>query len=105
MLSFKVLRDHCRHVDGRSIALSTLFSTGAFNGAHMHRNGLLLVEVATKTVTEYDEYDDTYGAYDDAKGWYIAYSPDSFQINDHALSVFIYNPLNDYFDDIIIRMD
>jgi len=88
-----------------SLIASALFSTGIWNDAPMYRNGLLLVEVATVTVTVRED-DGELGGYDDAKGWYCGYDADTgAQMYDRVLSVFVYSPLNNCFDDVVYRHD
>lgn len=88
-----------------SLALSVALSTGVWNDAHLHRNGLLLVEVADVTITG-DDGSGSLGGYDAAKGWYAAYATkDGYNLGDRVLSVFVYNPATNLLDDVILRYD
>ena len=86
------------------IILSILFSTGIDNDAPLHRNGALLVEAATVTITETDGSGNL-GGYDDAKGWHSDYSADTFALGDKVLSFYVYNPATNDIEDVLLRQD
>ena len=64
-----------------------------------HRKGKVVVEVLTGTV------DDNKGNGTDAGGYYIAYDKKRFHKGDKVQTVLIYNPENNYTDDILYRYD
>ena len=65
----------------------------------LHRNGKIIIEVITGTV------DDAEGNGTDAAGYYIGYDMEKFSKGDKVQSVFVYNPDNNYTDDILYRVD
>ena len=64
-----------------------------------HRKCKVVVEVLTGTV------DDNKGNGTDAGGYYIAYDKKRFHKGDKVQTVLIYNPENNYTDDILYRYD
>ena len=64
-----------------------------------HRKGKVVVEVLIGTV------DDNKGNGTDAGGYYIAYDKKRFHKGDKVQTVLIYNPENNYTDDILYRYD
>ena len=64
-----------------------------------HRKGKVVVEVLTGTV------DDNKGNGTDEGGYYIAYDKKRFKKGDKVRTVLIYNPENNYTDDILYRFD
>ena len=64
-----------------------------------YRKGKVVVEVLTGTV------DDNKGNGTAAGGYYIAYDKKRFKKGDKVRTVLIYNPENNYTDDILYRYD
>lgn len=64
-----------------------------------HRKGKVVIEVLTGTV------DDNKGNGTDAGGYYIAYDKKRFHKGDKVQTVLVYNPENNYTDDIMYRFD
>ena len=63
------------------------------------RKGKILVEVIEGTVT------DNKGNGKQSNGYYIGYNPKKFKKGDKVMTVSIYNPANNYEDDILYRVD
>lgn len=68
----------------------------------LHRAPFLLVDVARSTVEAIRDDGIAEGA--DQHGEYIAFTPDE-QPGDNVLTVFIWNPLSTWCDDIVARFD
>ena len=64
-----------------------------------HRKGKILVEIVEGTVL------DNKGNGKDTAGYYIGYDKSRFKKGNKVQSVFVYNPENNYCDDIIFRCD
>lgn len=89
-----------------SIVASVLVSCGVYRWEIIeHRAPLLILDVATGTVAGWDEpYEHLFGY--DQHGGYIGYRyTDGVQEGDKVLTLFLYNPLNNWCDDIMERWD
>lgn len=64
-----------------------------------HRNGKIIIEISNGIVT------DNKGNGKDDLGYYRGYDKKKFHKGDKVQSVFVYNPDNNYEDDIISRTD
>ena len=86
-----------------SMALSFLVSIGVFRWELiLHRAPFLLVDVALSEVEGVDSPDHKFGY--DQHGDYIGFRSD-VEAGDKVLTLLIYNPLNNYCDDIAERFD
>lgn len=87
-----------------SLLLSALVSCGIGQWWIIeHRSPFLLVEVCVSTVEGYDEpYQQMYGY--DQHGDYIAHD-DGREPGETVVSVFLWNPHNNYCDDMAYRFD
>lgn len=79
---------------------SVMVSNGGYDVLRW-RKPLLFVEVSSGVVVDYNT--DGYMDGVDEFGAYRAYH--NRMIGEEVTSVFIYNPLNNYFDDILFRFD
>ena len=70
-----------------------------FNKLASHRKGKILVEIVEGTVL------DNKGNGESNTGYYIGYNKKHFKKGNKVQSVFVYNPENNYCDDIIFRCD
>lgn len=64
-----------------------------------NRNGKIVVEISTGTVL------DTNGNGQDISGYYRKYESSRFSVGDKVQSIFVYNPENNFIDDILYRLD
>ncbi len=64
-----------------------------------NRNGKIVVEISTGTVL------DTNGNGQDISGYYRKYDSSRFSAGDRVQSIFVYNPENNFIDDILYRLD
>ena len=64
-----------------------------------NRNGKIVVEISTGTVL------DTNGNGQDISGYYRKYESSRFSAGDRVQSIFVYNPENNFIDDILYRLD
>lgn len=64
-----------------------------------NRNGKIVVEISTGTVL------DTNGNGQDISGYYRKYESSRFSVGDRVQSIFVYNPENNFIDDILYRLD
>lgn len=86
-----------------SLALSCCVSFGLARWEIiLHRFPFLLVDIARSTVEAIRDDGIAEGA--DQHGEYIAFTPDE-QPGDNVLTVFIWNPLSTWCDDIVARFD
>lgn len=89
-----------------SVTLSAVISIDPDRGYNLleHRAPFLMVEIATGQVIGFD--DDAGQLYGIANGAYVGYGYiPSAKPGDTITSFFVYNPLNNYFDDIVERFD
>ena len=70
-----------------------------FNKLASHRKGKILVEIVEGTVL------DNKGNGKDTAGYYIGYDKDRYKKGDKVQSIFVYNPENNFCDDIVFRAD
>lgn len=86
-----------------SMALSFLVSIGVFRWELiLHRAPFVLVDVVFSEVEGIDSPDHKFGY--DQHGEYIGFRS-GVEIGDKVLSLMVYNPLNNYCDDIAERFD
>lgn len=86
-----------------SMALSLLISIGVFRWELIaHRAPFVLVDVAFSEVEGIDSPDHKFGY--DRHGEYIGFRSD-VEIGDKVLSLMVFNPSNNYSDDIVERYD
>ena len=64
-----------------------------------NRNGKIVIEISTGTVL------DTDGNGQDISGYYRKYDSSRFSAGDRVQSIFVYNPENNFIDDILYRLD
>ena len=64
-----------------------------------NRNGKIVIEISTGTVL------DTDGNGHDISGYYRKYDSSRFSAGDRVQSIFVYNPENNFIDDILYRLD
>lgn len=64
-----------------------------------NRNGKIIIEISNGTVINGN------GDSIDVCGYYRCYDMDKFKVGDKVQSVFVYNPENNYIDDILYRVD
>lgn len=64
-----------------------------------NRNGKIVIEISTGTVL------DTDGNGQDISGYYRKYDSSCFSAGDRVQSIFVYNPENNFIDDILYRLD
>ena len=88
---------------GISLIASVGVSTGVFNltSAVMYRAPFLIVEVSRCTPNEIREDGKSFGY--DQKDKYLAYDTEDF--GKDFISICIWNPLNNYEDDVLVRID
>lgn len=86
-----------------SLIASVGVSTGAFDlqSAVAHRSPFMLVELGYCTPDTVRDDGKSFGY--DHKGKYVAYQPED--LGKDFISVFVWNPLNNSEDDILIRLD
>ena len=70
-----------------------------FNKLVSHRKGKILVEIVEGTVL------DNKGNGKDSMGYYVGYNKSQFKKGDRVQSIFVYNPENNYIDDVVFRCD
>lgn len=86
-----------------SMALSLLASVGVFRWEIIeHRAPFVLVDVVFSKVEGNDSPDHRFGH--NQHDEYIGFYPD-VEIGDKVLSLMVYNPMNNYCDDIVERYD
>lgn len=64
-----------------------------------NRNGKIVIEISTGTIL------DTDGNGQDISGYYRKYDSSRFSAGDRVQSIFVYNPENNFIDDILYRLD
>lgn len=64
-----------------------------------NRNGKIIIEVIEATVLDYD------GNACDDFGFYVKYDSGKYEKGDRVQTAFVYNPENNYLDDILYRVD
>lgn len=80
-------------------AVSSLEDFEEFKTAVEHRNGKFIIEILKGTVI------DSEGNGIDCCGYYTHYDNTRFSKGDNIKTVFVYNPCNNYLDDIVSRYD
>lgn len=85
-----------------NIQIYTVYSSDdfkEFKTAVEHRNGKFIIEILQGTVI------DSEGNGIDCCGYYTHYDNTRFSKGDRVQAVFVYNPYNNYLDDIVSRYD
>ena len=82
--------------------LASLLASAGIRSAIDHRCGLVVVEFVTVTVAGMNPWGKRDGVASD--GTYIAYSG-NFPEGAHVLSAFLWNPANNFCDDVLWRGD
>ena len=73
--------------------------TKKLNNMISHRKGKILINVVKGIVL------DNKGNGKDTAGYYIGYNPKKYKKGDTVQSVFVFNPANNYEDDVLYRVD
>ena len=87
-----------------SMVLSTMVSIGVFRWEIIkHRAPFTVIDVVISQVEGEDFKDHAFGF--DQHGEYIGFSSEEVESGDNVVSLMVFNPLNNYCDDIAERYD